>query len=98
MNASWARSSTLSRRAALNKMSGCAARNDLQMIGTFASVFIPMNVTMLSARSICPHKMRKGGLQAGVRARLDEARLDLADEPACCIVVTASSWSDVCVL
>ena len=41
--------------------SGCAARNDLQMIGTFASVFIPMNVTMLSARSICPHKMRKGG-------------------------------------
>ena len=60
----------LSRRAALNKMTGCASRNDLQMVGTFASVFIPMKATMPSATSICPHTSRKGGLPGGERASL----------------------------
>lgn len=79
----------LSRRAAVNKMSGCAARNDLQIVGTFASVFIPINATMLSARSICPHISRRGGLHAGARACLVRAAM-------LCSVLFSSHGCEIC--
>ena len=67
-NASWARSRTLSRRAAVKSTKGCAARNAFEVAGSFDRLVPGRNATTLSARSFCLHSETSGG-RYGTRAR-----------------------------
>ena len=71
-NASWAWSSTLSRRAAVNNTKGCAARNAFEITGIFDRLVPGRNATTLSAKSFCAHNERSGG-RYGTRARFGAA-------------------------
>ena len=67
-NASWARSSTLSRRAAVKRTNGCAARSAFDTTGNFDRLVPGRNATTLSARSFRAHSEISGG-RYGTRAR-----------------------------
>ena len=76
-NASWARSSTLSRRAAVKSTKGCAARKTLEMTGSFDRLAPGRNATTLSAKSFCAHsevvvgRARSRALELEQRLQLD---------------------------
>ena len=67
-NAPWARSSTLSRRAAVKRTNGCAARSAFDTTGSFDRLVPGRNATTLSARSFRAHSESSGG-RYGTRAR-----------------------------